>query len=569
MVLLVDSVNAKPGMRRLKVGVMVPAFRVTTWVAALAEALASVGYVDLTLIIAPSGPSRTARPVHSHPSLLWSAFCSIDLALCRLVLRGTPDVSALVELRGFRWAATDHLTASNVFDVLVDAAGKDSASTSRCAKSGVWHFDHDGYLPWGRATGGCLEVLDAVPTTTSRLVMTTGNGESVSLRTANTATHALFASQNRMEMLWKGIPLLLQKLRELAETGTVTFGDDAKADVVTARPVEGSSYPMPAFSWLISRALGHLWRSMFFVLRRLLYREHWHVLCGTLEGVAREGGVHFRPRRELLPASGWSWADPHPIPNSNGTLILVEEYFDLSRRGRIVLLRTDSTGKVEESRTVLDGGGHLSYPSVFQFGDRLHVVPESGADLTVSVFSCAGFPWKWERSGTLLTGVRSFDNTVFEHEGNWWMFATVVEQPWLTPRDTLSIFFTQNPIEGPWQPHPQNPVLVDARKARPAGPLFWYEGRLYRPSQDCSRGYGHGVRINEVTELTRTRYSESERAFLRPDWAAHLSGTHHLAFTPEMTFVDAMTWVPRWRLRQSDAGRGVGAVAYCATAPPS
>ena len=61
----------------------------------------------------------------------------------------------------------------------------------------------------------------------------------------------------------------------------------------------------------------------------------------------------------------------------------------------------------------------------------------------------------------------------------------------------LYIFYADE-LLGPWRPHSKNPVKIDVRSAGPAGPFFWYEGALYRPTQDCSRLYGGCINITRI-----------------------------------------------------------------------
>ena len=64
-------------------------------------------------------------------------------------------------------------------------------------------------------------------------------------------------------------------------------------------------------------------------------------------------------------------------------------------------------------------------------------------------------------------------------------------------------------MRGPWTPHAQNPVVVDVRCARAAGPPFAVDGALYRPGQDCSATYGGAVVIARIDELDPLRYAET------------------------------------------------------------
>ena len=80
--------------------------------------------------------------------------------------------------------------------------------------------------------------------------------------------------------------------------------------------------------------------------------------------------------------------------------------------------------------------------------------------------------------------------------------------------DTLSLFSAPR-LTGPWTPHPANPVLVDQRAARPAGGFFMRDDRLWRPVQDCERGYGTGIGLAEVARLDETAFEQRVHTVLR------------------------------------------------------
>lgn len=543
-----------PCPRKLKIALAVRARRVPLWVAATGDALAAADFIDLRVILVGDAAREPAKPSVGLTDLRsWRLFCLVDGAVRRLLLKGGPDPSAAVDVLQREWAAERRLAPGETVDVVVNVAGPGALPhLSAIAASGVWWFDHDGHVPWGRACSGCLEVLQAQSITTSRLLGRYADGPVTVLRVARTATHPLFASQNRMEMLWKGIPVLLQKLRELHLNGAVCH-DDAAGGTLAPDSVKRGRSPRLGSVWLTLHVAQHWRKSMRYVLLRLFKRERWYLVRGVLDSATHDGAETMRFRRDsaLYPPDGRSWADPHVLPDSDGEFILVEEYVNSlrrsGRRGRIVLLRIGSSGQVSEARTVLERDWHLSYPCVFRFQDQLLLVPESGAASTVDAYRCLDYPWRWGFLGHVLTGVAAFDSTIFEHEGRWWLFASVADPAWLTPNDMLYAFFADDPSRGPWVPHPMNPVVVDARSARPAGPLFRREGRLYRPGQDCSRGYGSGIRINEVTELTSTRFAERQVDSLEPDWRDDIVATHSLVSSGSAAFVDVMDWVsPRW-----------------------
>jgi hypothetical protein len=108
-----------------------------------------------------------------------------------------------------------------------------------------------------------------------------------------------------------------------------------------------------------------------------------------------------------------------------------------------------------------------------------------------------------------------------------------------------ALFLFQAPeLSGPWWAHPGNPVRKGRAGSRPAGPLFEAEGRLNRPGQDCSRTYGGGVILHDVTRLDGTDYEEVAVRRLDPVQGPHTSGLHTICPSGELTLIDGKCW--RW-----------------------
>ena len=81
--------------------------------------------------------------------------------------------------------------------------------------------------------------------------------------------------------------------------------------------------------------------------------------------------------------------------------------------------------------------------------------------------------------------------------------------------DTLSLFMAPD-LLGPWTAHPANPVLIDRASARPAGNMMSEGGRLWRPVQDCTQGYGAALGLAEVTRLDEHAFEQAVHTVLRP-----------------------------------------------------
>jgi hypothetical protein len=142
--------------------------------------------------------------------------------------------------------------------------------------------------------------------------------------------------------------------------------------------------------------------------------------------------------------------------------------------------------------------------------------------------------------------VDAVDPTPFFHNGRWWLFVGMAEVPGASPWDELFLFHSPELVSDQWEPHPLNPIVSDVRRARPAGRIFEYRGRLYRPSQDCSKRYGYGLRLNQITTLTPDKYAEEEVAFLEPLSERGLQGIHSISWHDDLTVIDVERKRCRW-----------------------
>ena len=121
----------------------------------------------------------------------------------------------------------------------------------------------------------------------------------------------------------------------------------------------------------------------------------------------------------------------------------------------------------------------------------------------------------------------------------WWMFVNIDPIDNKDHCSELSIFYTDNPINGNWTPHLKNPVLVNPTKARMAGFVF-KEKRLYRVSQ-CQGflKYGEKVQIHEIKCLDKKCYEEEIVFTNYPNFKSGIVSTHHLNCFKDFTVFDA------------------------------
>ena len=78
-------------------------------------------------------------------------------------------------------------------------------------------------------------------------------------------------------------------------------------------------------------------------------------------------------------------------------------------------------------------------------------------------------------------------------------------------------------------PHDLNPVFIDSRVARNAGPIFKHDNFYYRPSQaNVENIYGRYLNINKIVELSLSSYKEEKILVVKPNFHKNLNAIHHM-----------------------------------------
>jgi hypothetical protein len=253
-------------------------------------------------------------------------------------------------------------------------------------------------------------------------------------------------------------------------------------------------------------------------------------LGGTRWTVLRDSGRSF-------------FADPFPVCRNGKTFLFFEEFEYRLGKGVISAIEFDASGPVGPPRPVLEEPWHLSYPFIMEHGDALFMIPEASLTGEVPLYRCTAFPDRWERVGSIITGIEASDCTVFRHDGLLWMMSATREGVG-GYSDTLSIHYAPD-IFGPWTEHDQRPILVDAGVARPAGRVVHKDGRLWRPIQDCTKGYGHGLVLAEIERLDTRRFEQTVRGRLAPGPSWPGRRLHTLNRAGRLEVIDGATTNPR------------------------
>ena len=173
------------------------------------------------------------------------------------------------------------------------------------------------------------------------------------------------------------------------------------------------------------------------------------------------------------------------------------------------------------------------------------MIPETSGHRDVALYKCVRFPDKWERQVTLLSGLELGDATITRHNGLYYLFGASYDGVG-GYSDTLAIYHAEN-LLGPWLPHASNPVLIDRASARPAGNFVTIDQKLWRPVQDCSGGYGCGLGLAEIVELSPTAFKQIVRTSIRPGPLWPGRKLHTLNRCGDLEVIDGARIQPKWR----------------------
>jgi hypothetical protein len=298
-------------------------------------------------------------------------------------------------------------------------------------------------------------------------------------------------------------------------------------------------------------------------LRRFLYgafmNQRWTI--GTAPGNVGPDVRWIEKGRLLKPLRGGDFlADPFVVPGTQGRVLLCELLETVRGRGVIARVELDEEGEIADIRTIIDWAPiHLSYPYVLQHGGKLYCAPESCHARTVRLYELTSDAREVVRFDVLFDGFACVDSTIFEHERHWWLLCTNARDG--GSNSQLHAFYAPT-LRGPWTPHASNPIVADLSRARPAGRVVKFEGRLYRPAQDCTRRYGGGLRFMEIETLNPFEFREKEVWTIQaPIGRRGRHGVHTVNSADGFTVYDAYTerftplaWL--YRLREHRGARG-------------
>ena len=317
-------------------------------------------------------------------------------------------------------------------------------------------------------------------------------GETVVVERTVSEVRPFSATLGRNYALWK----LVELVRRAAERAP---------GLALPEPPPKAEARAPSDAALIVRAIV-TWPRV--ILTRLMFRRPWSVRVRRRAEHATVGWSRVEEERVRW-APDHVYADPFLFEHDGRHHLFCEE---IARGGdRAVISHTElplDGAPAQRPSCVLDRPYHLSYPFLFAHEGETFMIPETSSIGRVELYRATAFPHSWEHEAVLLDGIDAADATVLAHDDRLWLFAAIAADG-ASSLDELHLFWASAP-RGPWHAHPLNPVVSDARCARPAGAIQRWGPRLVRPGQDGSRRYGGAVAFCEIDVLNEREYAEHE-----------------------------------------------------------
>ena len=546
---------------------MLDGLTVPRWIDLVLRQIAARDFLELSLVVLNGeGEDRRPLPVrlwHGRKRLLYRLYERADEAVYAEpgdafqpvhagVLDGVPAIETKpLSPRPFEHRF-DERTLEQIKDADLDVMIRFGFRIIRgaildCARYGVWSFHHGDSRRYRGGPSFFWEMYDGEPVTGTTLqILTEELDAGRVIYRSHSATDPVSLRRGRSAVFLKSANFVVRRLTDLHTHGferlesLPTYTEPPPRHV----PIYTTPTNRQTARFLVKTAAGIARRRLW----RIALREEWFVAYRRVSG-ERPGIKAGPPFVRLAHPPRRSFADPFVIAEGNRSFIFFEDYDAATGRGSISYVALNGDGPPSEPVRALERGYHLSYPFLFEHEGERYMIPETSAVRRIELYRATRFPDEWELDQVLIDDIEAVDATLFHRDGRFWLFANVSETGGPTV-DELFLFHSES-LRGPWEPHPCNPIVSDVRRARPAGQLFEWDGKLIRPSQDCSARYGSAIVFNQVTDMSPSEYTEVPLGRVDAAWRKGNLGSHTYNFDGRVEVVDGLAGSRRYPRRRS------------------
>lgn len=228
------------------------------------------------------------------------------------------------------------------------------------------------------------------------------------------------------------------------------------------------------------------------------------------------------------------FADPFILDvTDDEIIILAEEYCYNIKKGRIARIVIDRKSYVEKNfEIILELPTHLSFPFIFRQNNNIYIIPENSAS------GCSTIYQYYDSSRELIplhhvSEKPLADATILEISGNSYLFTTILPD---TNSKSVSIYsFDKEKLK---VTDKIASIEFPINCGRNAGEVFSVNNQLYRPAQDCTLRYGHGVILQKII-LKNNKWAFKNINYLYPKTFKYNQGIHTFNSYKDLIVIDA------------------------------
>lgn len=229
-----------------------------------------------------------------------------------------------------------------------------------------------------------------------------------------------------------------------------------------------------------------------------------------------------------------SWfADPFILRVTDKEIIvLVEEFYDPIKRGRLSKLTIDKTSyELKKVDVILELGSHLSFPAIFRSNGKIYIYPENSAENHLKIYEFDEdknqlIPHKVLMEAPLTDAIISTDF------GCPFLFSTKL------PVQNGNKLFIYKGDQWDGNYEMIQTIEFPTNTARGAGDFFKFNGKTIRPAQDCNGAYGKGLVFYEAS-YSDGKFAMKELKRIYPQNTIYDQGMHTFnAFNNTLAVID-------------------------------
>lgn len=234
------------------------------------------------------------------------------------------------------------------------------------------------------------------------------------------------------------------------------------------------------------------------------------------------------PVEYIRNGNGKYYADPFIMDGK----IWAENYDYRQKKGKITLLEKQGNSWIPTRDEFTGKTIHLAYPFIFSHEDIYYMIPETAQEGNIQLYVQKNDRWEFL---SVLLEIPGVDSSLVFENGRFWLFTGLAGDH---PNEKLYLFSSEKP-EGPYHPHPMNPVITDPQGSRMGGNFIRYRDLLLRPAQYSLAHYGQKIVLKKITVLNEQRYAEEDETEIVPvTGTGYTDGLHTLAFDEHSVVFD-------------------------------